>query len=216
MKKHILLIIIGAFLLVIGVVLFSMKKNDQVIYYYETTLSRDEAISLITDKVRNIIDIYENKEEVFSINDVEKNVDNKETESGNSEETATKTEDNKTQDEYVLVKNYKEIVDNMYAKKGISELENIKFKGKNFVKKNEETNDVFLLRSIPSDNSYIDCAISVDNVDIKEDSIEANVVLSTSKVDKDNHLTYYVYEKKIKLTKQDDSWLVESFIYNNE
>ena len=212
MKKHTLLIVIGAFLLIIGIVFFSMKKNDQVVYYYyETTLSRDEAVSLIADKVRNIINLYENEEKVFNISTQTK-TDNLETNDGES----SQNNENKSQDEYVLVNNYKEVVDSIYTENGIAELETINFKGNKFVKKNEDNNEVLLLKNIPTDNLYSDCGISVNTVIIKEDSIEANVVLSTNKVDKDNYLTYYVYEKKIKLIKKDDKWLVETFIYSNE
>ena len=67
MKKHIVLIILGGALLMIGIILSFNKKNEIIYYYDEVELSQEEASSLILEKTRNIVDIYENKDNTFKL-----------------------------------------------------------------------------------------------------------------------------------------------------
>jgi len=190
MKKGRLLIIVGGVLLVIGVLLFTMKKEEKTTYYYvEEKLNKEDAISLIKEKVSSIVDFYENKEKVLN--------------------TSIENED----DIYLLANNYDEFVKSLYTENGIIELENIKFNSNNFVKKDE--NKIYLLRNIPQNNSYLDSSVSVDIKSITLNEIEAIVDFSSDALDSNDVLTYYIYEKKIKLIKNNDTWLVDTFIYTN-
>lgn len=190
MKRDKLLIIIGGIFLVVGVVLFSLKKEKNVTYVYEETkMNKEDAISLIIEKVSSVIDLYEKKESVFN--------------------TVDESEENK----YLLVNNYEDVIKNVYTEKGINEFESIKFGNDLFVKKEEDK--IYLLKKIPESNSFLNSTISVEIKSIALKSIDAVVSLSSNSLDDTGTLTYYVYEKNIKLIKLGDKWLINTFIYNN-
>lgn len=190
MKKGKLLIIVGGILLVAGVILFTLKKEKPVTYsYIEEKLSVDDAISLIKEKVNSIVDIYENKEKVFN--------------------TTLENEE----DIYLLVSNYDMILKDIYTENGINELETIKFGSNSFVKK--ENDKVYLLKTIPENNSYLNSTVSVEIKSNNLTDIEGIVSFSSNSIDSADVLTYYVYAKKIKLIKVDDKWYVDTFIYTN-
>lgn len=190
MKKGKLLIIVGGILLVLGVVLFTLKKEKPITYeVVEEKLSKEDAISLIKEKVNTIVDIYENKEKVFN------------------------TTSNSLEDTYLLVNNYDTVLKGIYTEKGISELETIKFGQDSFVKKEEDK--VYLLKSIPQNNSYLNSTVSVEIKSNTLKEIEAVVSFSSDSTDANDILTYYVYEKNIKLIKNDDKWYVDTFVYTN-
>ena len=191
MKKHTLLIIIGGVFLLAGIVLYN-GRGSQTIYYINSKLSKEEATALILDRTKSIVDMYENIDDTFTV-DKTKNKEDEE-------------------DQYVKVKDYEKVVDNIYSEKGKIELEEIMFNKKAFVEKKED--GVYLLSQLPSDNSYLKCSIAINNVIVKEDVITGSVLFTSDSIDKDN-IDYYVYQKDIKLTKIDDKWLVDTFIYPN-
>ena len=62
---------------------------------------------------------------------------------------------------------------------------------------------------------YIDANISITKIDIKEKEI--SVTLNITKYNmKDDILNYYVFVKELKLIKNEEDWLVDSFNYLNE
>lgn len=218
MKKHTLLIIVGGISLILGIVLFNNKKQEPI-YYYENNISVEEATSLVYEKAKSIIDVYENPTSTFKIK---------------------KTEESEEPLEYLEVSNYDEVIDNLYTEKGKEELEGIKFNNRLFIKKQEKATekatpveetaeqeteekedvlieyDVFVLASIPESNSFINRTISITDVSVNGDTVKAKVVFSSDELDKDDVLTYYVYEKNIELIRKDNKWLVNSFIYSNK
>lgn len=190
MKKGKLLIIVGGVLLVIGTLLFVTKKEKKIIYnYVEEKLSKEDAIILIKGKVNILVDLYENVEKTFNT-----------------------TLENES-DNYLLVNNYDEVIKSIYTESGIKELESIKFLDNIFVKKEDEK--IYLLKTIPKDNSFLNSLVSVDIKSNTLKRIEAVVSFSSDALDSDGILNYYVYEKNIVLVKDDNKWLVDSFIYNN-
>ena len=190
MKKYTLLIIIGGLFLMIGIIYSFGKKKENIIYQEKTNLTQEEASSLILEKTRTIIDLYEKPKEAFMLD---------------------KEQDSES--EYLNILNYDAIVYNMYTEKGIKELENIKFNNKPFIKKEED--EVFVLKTIPDNNIYSNCSISISNISIINDEIKATVSLTRNEIDQNNVLTYHVFEKNIELIKKDNKWLINSFIYSN-
>ena len=192
LKKHTLLIIIGGLLLVIGVILYNGKKTETY-YYVESKMTQDEAKAIIIDKTKTIMDLYEKPNDTFSL-----------------DKKGSTTEEES--DNYVKVLNYDEVIESLYTGNGIAELESTMFNKQSFV--NRKDDGVYILSSIPSDNSYLNCSIVVSNILIKDETIKATVSFTRDNVDKDN-INYYVYEKDIVLVKKDDSWLIDTFKYSN-
>ena len=190
MKKYTLLIIIGSLFLLVGVVLFINNKKGTISYYNESSMSEEEVSSLIIEKIKSVIDIFESPKEKFMLDkEIDENSD------------------------YLMILNYDAIVYNLYTEKGIEELEKIKFDNKSFVKKDGE--DVYVLKSIPDNNRYRDFSITINNINYNKDTITAVVAFTKNSLDSNNVVTYYVYEKNIELVKMDNKWLINTFIYSN-
>lgn len=190
MKKYTLLIIIGGLFLMIGIIFSFGKKKESAPYQENTNLTQEEAYSIILEKTRAIVDMYENPRDKFML---DREIDE--------------------ESDYLNVLNYDAIVYNMYTEKGIKELEKIKFENKSFVKK--ENDEVYILKMIPDDNKYSNCAISISNISVNVDEIKATVTFSRNEIDQNDVLTYHVYEKNIELIKKDNKWLINTFIYSN-
>ena len=190
-KNSTLLIGAGGVFLLFGLLSFiifgqnnnKMKNNDGL-------LTKEEAIALINDKTKTVIDLFENQSEVFDIVESDQ------------------------EDLYQEVNNYDKIIKNLYSEEGIKQLEESKFGENLFVKKNED-NKVFLLKDIPEDNRYKGTEISTEIMDIKKDSIVSEVTITTYKM-KDDVVTYYVIVKDVELIKKDNEWLIKDFSYPNE
>ena len=190
MKKHTLLIIIGGLFLIIGIIYSFGKKKENITYQENTNLTQEEASSLVLEKTREIIDLYENPKETFMLD----------------------REINEESD-YLNVLNYDTIVYNMYTEKGIKEIEKTMFDNKSFVKKEED--EVFILKALPDNNKYSNCSISISDIFVNTNNIKAVVSFTRNEIDQNNALTYYVYEKNIELIKKDNKWLINTFIYSN-
>ena len=208
MKKHTLLIAIGGFLLVLGLIL-TMNKKKEVIYYYETDLTIEEATSLVLEKTKTIMDVYEKQGTVFNLEEERETTNNDEEQ--NTDDSQTKTEQNK---EYLLVTNFDEVIDELYTEDGKKEVENTKFNGKQFITKKDDK--IYMLNKIPDYNSYSNCSISISDVSVTRDTVKAKVSFSKDKLESNDVLTYYVYEKDVELIKKDDKWLVNAFYYPNK
>ena len=193
MKKDKLLIGVGIILITLGVVLFNLqnKKQDTIIYIEEDdTLTEDEVKRLIEEKVSNVINIYEDKNKTFKLDAAS------------------------DKDGYVKVNNYSETINKTFTENGIRELENTKFNGKNFFVK--EDDNIYLLDEIPADNKYINSNITLDKIDSSDKEITCLVTLSTYRLNDKEVLTFYIIEKKLKLIKSEENWLVDTFNYANE
>lgn len=190
MKKYALLIIVGGLFLMIGVILSFNKKKDVIYYVDEDNMTEEEVTSLIMEKTKTIVELYENSKNTFKL-----------------------SEEQDEESEYLVITNYDEVVDKLYTEKGKTELENIKFNNKNFITKNEDK--VYVLKTLPESNLYSDCSISISNVNYNKDEIKAVVSFTKNNVDNNDVLTYYVYEKNIELILKDNKWLINTFIYSN-
>lgn len=208
MKKHSLLIIIGSVLLVVGISLTFIKKKENNTNYVEQDITKEEAYALVLEKTKNVIELYEKVDSSFK-------VVNEKTPSEDEEEKEKKEEQESKEDNpYVKVSNYNDVVSALYTEKGIKELETIKFNKQLFVDKKDE--DIYLLKEIPDENKYSNSTILIDDIKIKDnEEISAKVTFSSDGLDKEDNLTYYLYEKNIKLVKDNDRWLIDSFIYSN-
>lgn len=193
MKKHIILMITGVVFIAIGIVLsVPNNRNDFDEGNQVSILSKEEATSLINEKLDGLIGIYEKKEETFDVINLEE----------------------EKNEGYIEINNYDSVVESKFTKNGIKELEKTIFEGKPFILKEEDK--VYLLNEIPEKNNLRNSVVTVGTTTIKEKEITSEVTFSSYAVNSDDVLTYYVIQKTIKLVKDENGWLVDSFIYNNE
>ena len=191
MKKNKVLIILGVLLIVCGMGLYiSTKHNEVTEEIYEDELTANDAEAIIKEKISKIIKVYESPKEVFEIEEKE-----------NSEES-----------EYYTILNYDNVIDSLFTPEGKKELENTKFNNKNFIIKNETS--VSILKSIPQANQYKDGDCYTENIKINDDTITSDVTFYTYYLVEDR-LSYYLNVKNIKLIKNNNDWLIDTFIYNN-
>lgn len=197
MKKYTLLIIAGGIFLVLGVILSMLKKNEVFYIYEETKLSQEEATALIIEKVKNVMDVYEKHKDIFNVVEVTNQEEN--TEESNNE--------------YIKINNYEEVIKDIFTEEGIEELEKIEFEGKKYIEKRED--GVYVLSSIPLRNRFSDSSISVSiSMNVLEE-VKAVVSFTSDEIDDKDVLIYRIYEKNIDLVKKDDKWLIKSFNYSN-
>ncbi len=190
MKKYTLLIIIGSLFLIAGMVLSLTMKKDTVYYTYNDSMTNEEVEYLIVEKTKAIIDFYENPKETFMLDkEIDENSD------------------------YYMILNYDVVANQMFTEKGKEEIEKTLFNKKSFI--NKDGDDIYVLKSLPEDNIYSKCSISVSNINYNENIINATVSFVKNDVDKEDVLTYYVYEKNIELIKVNKKWLINTFIYSN-
>ena len=201
-QKNQLLILGVAILIILGVSLYilSNRNNNQttIVVDPNALLTEKEAESLIKDEIIKVINIYENQEKTFEVK---------------KEETGESDEENKKIDDYIIVTNYDNVVKDVFSENGIKELEKVSFNKKQFVVKDEET--IKVLRTIPDNNRLKENNVSLSMIKVKQNEITAQVTFTTYGLQEDI-LTYYVILKDIKLVKNNDKWLVESFQYVNE
>lgn len=191
MKKNKVLIILGVLLIVCGMGLYiSTKHNEVTEEIYEDELTANDAEAIIKEKISKIIKVYESPKEVFEIEEKE-----------NSEES-----------EYYTILNYDSVIDSLFTPEGKKELENTKFNNKNFIIKNETS--ISILKSIPQANQYKDGDCYTENIKINDDTITSDVTFYTYYLVEDR-LSYYLNVKNIKLIKNNNDWLIDTFIYNN-
>ncbi len=214
------LLIIGASVLVVIVFsvwyIISNRKEEVKIYYDPNALlTEKQADSLIREKVEKIIDVYENKGKVFEVKSAaEEIIPQEDGESKENEEVDIAAPiKNAVEEDYVTITNYDTIVKELFTENGIKELESVKFNNKQFVVKEEGTTQ--LLKNIPDENKFSKSNVSLSMVKIKQAEITAQVTFTTYGL-KDDILTYYVIIKNIKLVKNENNWLVDSFDYVNE
>ena len=192
-KQMIILIAIIVIIFAVGFVLKNKKKDVAPPQEEQSTiLSKEEGEALSKDIVYKLIEVFEQQDKVFKVT---------------QEETDEK-------EEYITVTDYDNVVKTIFTEKGLKEFEKTTFNKKTFVKK-EEDGTVKLLKEIPEDNQYIDANVSITKIDIKEKEI--SVTLNITKYNmKDDILNYYVFVKELKLIKNEEDWLVDSFNYLNE
>ena len=197
MKKYTLLIVAGSIFLVLGVILSMLKKNEVFYIYEETKLSQEEATALIIEKVKNVMDVYEKQKDIFNVVEVTNQEENIE-ESNN---------------EYIKINNYEEVIKDIFTEEGIEEIEKIEFEGKKYIEKRED--GVYVLSSIPLRNRFSDSSISVSISMNVLGEVKAVVSFTSDEIDDKDVLIYHIYEKNIDLVKKDDKWLIKSFNYSN-
>lgn len=191
MKKGYLFWGFGVLLFFVGSFII-FNRNDIVVEPpKEVMLTKDEASNLLVQLTRDVIKVYENPNALFDCTLEE--IDGK---------------------KLYKVNNYLDVISSLFTKKGINELEKMKFNDGIFVQKND--NEVYFMSELPSDNRFIDSSISLDFIDIKMHEISCNVTFNNSLVDENGILRYYVISKQLKIVKVDGNWLVDSFLYSNK
>ena len=215
MKNKKLIIYVGLVILVLGVLLFVLQKpkNEKVYINDNNTLSKEEANSIISEVVRTVINVYEDPGKVFEVEELPEIVADTINGEVLSQEDLAKNIKSYT---YLKINNYEEKINDIFTLNGQNELENTLFGEEKFFI-NDQDDGYLFYRNIPESNKYINSTISVDNIEIKDDEINAEVRLTTYSLDTedDDILSFYVVKKNIKLIKENEVWLVDTFLYNN-
>ena len=188
MKKGTLILILGIILTLSGFYLY-VSKSEPTQTVEDKTLSRESAISIMKVLLLDTISVYENPSSYF---DIEVNEENN----------------------LLKVLNYDEKIKQLFTENAILEFENMKFDGKNYVTKNEE--GVFLLNSIPSDNSILNSEMNFENVNITSNNVTSKVTFSSASMDNEENVLYKIITKNITILKNGDNWYIESFNYSNK
>lgn len=215
MKNKKLLIYVGLVFLVVGMVLFVLQKpkNEKVYIEENKLLSTEEANSLINEVVRTVINVYEEPNKIFEVQLLPEKVPDVENGQSLSQEDFEK---NVKSYNYIKIINYEEKINDIFTSNGQKELEETSFGNQKFFI-NDENDGYLFYRNIPESNKYLNATISVDNIEIEENEIKAEVRLTTYSLDEedDDVLSFYVVKKNIKLIKENEVWLVDTFLYNN-
>ena len=188
MKKGTLIIFLGILFFCSGIYLYSNKK-EPVQNIQNVNLNREQAVSVMKSLILDTISIYENPSNYFNVEIIEG-------------------------DNLVKVLDYDDKVDRVFTKDGKKELENMMFDNKKFVTKNDD--GVFVLNSIPLDNKIINSTISFNKVVIKSNEISSEVTFSNDTLNNDGNVLYKIITKDIVISKIDDSWYINSFVYSNK
>lgn len=187
MNKKILSLIfisLGIILLATGTMM-AQRKPKIVVKNQESLLSRDEAVSLMKEKLTELIKVYERPNEFFLIEEIEGTL---------------------------VLKNYNEKITSLLTENGIKQLEEMTFEGKKYItKKNEE---ISLLKEIPDDNRFSNSNMTINNVVIEKNQITSAVSFSSYKMQDNNEISYYVITKNLTIVKSDDDWKIENFNYS--
>lgn len=218
LKNSTLLMAVGAVLVLAGlVILISTSQNSMVVDNSNGILSQDEAKALVNDTVIKIIDVYETPTSVFEVKQTKAELEKEEDEDEKTDEEETVPAEDDDVDllaeEYYEVTNYESVVKSIYTEKGIEELEQTMFGDDMFVLKDGSV--VRVLKKLPEDNRFKGNNISIGTTKVQKEKIQSEVTLTTYAL-KGDTLTYYVIVKDLVLVKKDNSWLVESFQYNNK
>lgn len=189
MKKLLTIVFIGIGLLLVVFGIFLYMKRDTIKNDNKPKiLSREEAVSVITEKVKNVINVYENPKEIFDIEDTDQGL--------------------------IKLNNYENKISNIFSENGLQEFEKMKFNGKSFIKK--EDSGIFILSKLPEKSIYINSKIKVEQVVVKETTIASEVTFSSYSLKENDIIDYYVTTKEILLVKNNDTWLIEKFDYSND
>lgn len=192
MKKAYLLIVVGVFFVSVGLYLYFGKDNNQLESLGEVLLSKEEATSVLSQSVKDIIKVYESPSTFFDVSLEE--IDGK---------------------KMYKVNNYLEVIKTIFTEKGINQFESINFENSKFVTINED-NSIYFLGEIPSDNKYSNSKIVLNKVNVKFEELSCEVTFSDAVMDEEGIMNYYVIIKEFKLVKVDDRWLIDDFVYSNE
>lgn len=190
-KKALICILAGILLIATGYILYSSKTGNINVTNSNSELTRDEAVSIMNNVIKDVIKVYENPSEIF--------------------DTVLEEVDGKS---LYKINNYSDVVDKLFTEKGRKQLENTVFSTGEFFTKNEEI--IYFMKDIPIDNQYSTSKITIDNVSIKEDKLSCEVTLSNYVVDSEDVISYYVIVKSLTIIKVEDNWLIDEFKYNNE
>lgn len=192
MKKTYLLIVVGVLFVSIGLYLYFGKDNNQLESPSEDLLSKEEATSILSQSVKDIIKVYESPSTFFDVSLEE--IDGK---------------------KMYKVNNYSEVIKTIFTENGITQFESINFENSKFVTINED-NSIYFLGEIPSDNKYSNSKIVLNKVNVKLEELSCEVTFSDAVMDEEGIMNYYVIVKEFKLVKVDDRWLIDDFVYSNE
>lgn len=192
-KKALIIILIGILFLFSGIFLYVNRKSDVRPNNGPVILSRDEAVSVITQLINDVIKVYESPSSIF------------------------KTSDDALENDKLVFKleNYSEVISLLFSDNGIKQLESTVFNKENFIIKKD--GNVYCLKEIPVGNQYIKSKISIDQVtSIKEKEISCEVTFSSYNLDEAGVINYYVVTKNIVVVKRDNGWVIDNFDYSNE
>ncbi len=195
-KKNIALIFIavGIVLVLFGgyKLLNSKKENNMPIENKDEdiTPTESEAISIIDDKLQEIMSLFETPKDIFSV----------------AEETEI--------DSVLRIKvnNYDEVINKLYTSNGIKQLENMKYDKDLYVLKNET--GVYLLSKLPDNKYHSKEQKTIASIGIEKNSIICNITYSKSYVKETGDIQVSSNIIKLELKYSNKVWLIENFNYS--
>ncbi len=192
-RQNKLLIVLGLLFILSGFLYDFISSRPRPIMD-DGIISKQEAKSIITDSVKNLIYIYEKPGNIFDV------------------ETETR-EDGTTLNK---IKNYDTKVKELFTDNGIKQLESMKFNNQNYIYKENE--NIYYREFTNVDNTFINSNISISNISINADQSVITGISNFYKSVPDNNdiLNYYAISKSIKLIKKDNVYLIDSFDYSNK
>lgn len=205
------LIIFGTLLVVFSGISYATKPQQAYVETGETGLERlsdEQARNVIESLLGNAISVYENPSLLFKVSDATISVPKEKKEE--EEEQSEEDDSNNAK----LVSNYNDVIKTIFSDNGIKQLEKMTFNSKKYVYKKDDV-VYFLNNIIDFDYSLTNIAFTYSKFTIKKDSISCNVNFNKVTIDEDNSVNYYIITKPIKLIKNGDSWLIDSFNYTN-
>ena len=202
------LIIVGTILVIFGGISYVTKPQKT---YVETgkvdteKLSEEQAKNVIESLMANAISVYENPSLLFKVSDANIDIGEEKSEDDKKEENANNAK---------LISNYSDVIKTIFSDNGIKQLEKMTFESKKYVYKKSDV-VYFINDVIDKEYSLTDIAFTYSMFTIKKDSITCNINFNKVTVDEDNAVNYYIITKPIKLVKNGDTWLIDSFNYTN-
>ena len=190
MKRALLLIVLGILLFSSGMVLYSLKSKDVVLNNEKESLSKEEAISIVSQLINDVIKVYENPGLIFHI-----------------------VEDNSEYENRIKIDNYSQVISSLFSSNGIKQLEGMTFEKETFLVKDESF--VYLLSTLPFHSQYTNSKIAVNQITVTDDKISCELTFSSDSLDANGVINYYVITKNLIVIKSSGQWLVEDFNYSN-
>lgn len=190
MKRALLLIVLGILLFSSGMVLYSLKSKDVVLNNEKESLSKEEAISIVSQLINDVIKVYENPGLIFHI-----------------------VEDNSEYENRIKIDNYSQVISSLFSSNGIKQLEGMTFEKETFLVKDESF--VYLLSKLPFHSQYTNSKIAVNQITVTDDKISCELTFSSDSLDANGVINYYVITKNLVVIKSSGQWLVEDFNYSN-
>lgn len=185
MKKSKLILIVGIFFLLFGLVFALLTPNKKVGKESTKDITEEEAKSIIREKIEDIINLHENPNKIFETEEVENEF-------------------------YLLAKDYNEVINKKFTDKYKNMILKTEINKKKLVLIEEDKH--LVLKPI-SDIKYVIGSANIKINFLNNEKIEGEIDFSDYKLNDKDELEYLIYKKNIVLIKLNNVWLIDEFVY---